>query len=92
MSFTSALVFVHDFWEADHTDQSLPIWVISPNWTSEHHFPYFSAYTWKSYDTWLPILRIDSVLAFILSACGHTHEKPHNHTDYIVYLNITMNL
>ena len=74
------------------SNQSLPIWVLCPNWTSEHHCPCFSAYTGKSYATWLPLLRLDSVLAFILSACGHTREKPQDNTGCIVCLNITVNL
>ena len=38
------------------------------------------------------LLKLDSILASALSACGLTREKPHNHTGYIVYLNITINL
>ena len=97
MSFASALVLVDIDVYAWYllSNQSLPIWIISPNWTSEHHCPYFSAYTGKSYATWLPLLRLDSFRAFALSACGlfgHTREKLHNHTGYIVYINITINL
>ena len=49
MSFTSALVLIHINVYAWYlsSNQSLPIWVISPNWTSEQYCNCLSSYTRK---------------------------------------------
>ena len=88
MSFTIALVWVHINANARYIsyNQSLPIWVISPNWTSEHNSPCFTEYMHQNILTWISHRGSVLLSHTAIAAYGYTRQKPHNHTAYVVFL------
>ena len=73
------------------SNQSLPIWVISSNWTFEHNCPCFSLYMIEISYLISPWGYALLSCLFALWACGNTRQKPHNHSNcYVVLINIAI--